>query len=193
MNRLVTAVALLVVLFGCNLLMAESFPSAKGNWLVGGGASLIMSSGDLYENLDGDGATSIVFAPNFGYFVSNGFSIGGLLDIENQSQGDYSVTAIGVGPDLRYYFNSNRAVEGRGLVLPYIRGAFQYLNLSGDMGDGSGTTFHFGGGFAYMLTNSAALTGEGFFELDSAKPEDGESTSGNQFGVMFGFTLFITR
>jgi len=77
---------------------AADGPIDKGSMIIGGTAGFQMLSGDLYENSAGDGQTSLIFMPAFGYFMSPGFLIGGELMFESDSQGDFSGSIFGIGP-----------------------------------------------------------------------------------------------
>ncbi|GAA4895636.1 hypothetical protein GCM10023311_20480 [Flaviramulus aquimarinus] len=81
----------------------------KGNWMVGGDASLNI---DKSEGTSSSGFTSTTKAfslrvtPNIGYFIIDKFAVGvsPFLGLSNPDGANNNVTNYGIGPFMRYYF-----------------------------------------------------------------------------------------
>lgn len=169
---------------------AQSYPIDKGSYLLGGIVGFTSQGGDLYETVGGDRGTTITINPTFGYFVTPGLALGGDVQFQKTSQGDFSTTTIGIGPSLAYYFG-----QPASKVYPFISGNVGYASLSADAGDfGSesinGYQFGVSGGLSYMIARNVALTGGVFFQ-NQTFTESGESASGDTFGFQGGVTAFI--
>jgi hypothetical protein len=181
---------------------AQTSPIDKGAMQLGGGISFHSYSGDLYENQDEDGVTEIILAPEFGYFVIPGLTIGGELVFGSASQGDQSSSVLGIGPAVAYYFDMDQTrTEVKGKVYPYLGLAFLYNTISyssGDPGDEDDkwrqTTFSLRGGAAFMVSGAVGIYGQVGFDFDSSKrtePFETDSESGSVFGLEIGVTSFI--
>ncbi len=198
---LVCAVALLL----CGTLFAANSPIDKGSLFLSGSAYFQSQSGDLFEDMDGDGITSFgigsssvgltenfELSPTVGYFVSPGVFIGAQFGYLGYSRGDYDFHIVGMGPTIGYYFKVNQAeTEVKGSVYPYIRGFFNWANAS----NGASTRIlQYGakGGMLYMLSSAVAVDGSVMFRGDSWKPEGAsESITGTTISIGAGFSAFI--
>jgi hypothetical protein len=185
-----------VVSIFSNYAIGQSFPTDKGSTNLMGKFLFSSSGGDLYSGSDGNRLVAIEFDPAFGYFVSPGFSIGGQILYESLSQGDASLTTWGIGPELTYYIGGSEAKESiKGTTLPFLHAAFFYTNSSWDSGSSSsstsGTKIRFGGGVMHLITNTVGLFGVAAYDIDNKSPENGDSESGNQFGVYAGFMIYL--
>ncbi|MEE4311168.1 MAG: hypothetical protein V2J62_04810 [candidate division KSB1 bacterium] len=178
-----------ITLFTSGLILAQSSPIDKGSKIIAGELAFSSASGDLYENSDGDGVTSIEADPFFAYFIAPGLAVGANLLFESESQGDYSQSGWGIGPRVIYFIGSN------GPTYPYVDVSFLYMSGSWDTGENdyswSGNMIRFGGGVMHMITSSVGLFGGVAYSIDSMKPEDGDSESGSQFHIAGGLAVFL--
>jgi len=175
---------------------AQSFPTNTGSVMLTGAFQFTNAGGDLYEDGDGDRATMISFNPVVNVFATPGFSLGGGLTFAYASQGDYSQTTWGIGPRMAYFIGGHKPrASAKGTVYPYLGTAFQYIHSAVDYGWGdfsaSGTMIYFGFGFMNMITNTVGLFGEGGYQIDSQKPEDGDSESGTKINIVLGLASFL--
>jgi hypothetical protein len=182
-----------ILLCGINFAVATGGATDKGSILVYGmtSAGFTSSSGDLYENSDGDAQTTISFYPAGMYFFMPNLAIGGAVDFTNWSWGDFSETDICIGPAVAYFFNMNGSS-----IQPYVGGSFGYLSRSWDNGTADGTDDGFSftgmGGAVFMAGDHVGFSGQVFFKQTSITPDGADdSVSGTTFGVRFGVLGFI--
>jgi hypothetical protein len=191
-----------IIILAMAMLLAASISSAegpvdKGSMIVGGEVSFTSQGGDLYENSDEDGVTTIAFMPNLSFFVAPSIAVGGEVIFQKFSQGDYSESAFGIGPTVAYFFNTDPTrTEIKGAVYPYVQVYFQYIKLSRDAGDGDDeatmTAFGGKGGIMYMLTKHWAVNSNLYFQSESFKPDGADdSVSGSTMGLSVGVTAFL--
>jgi hypothetical protein len=73
-----------------------------------------------------------------------------------------------------------------------LQAGFFYTNISYDSDRSqTGTKIRLGGGITHMISNTAAIAGLAAYDIDSEKPEEGDSESGNQFGIYAGLIIFL--
>lgn len=187
---------LLLTLLSFGSLLAQSYPVDKGSTVLMGSVSFSSAGGDLYENNDGERRTSFEFSPMFGYFVAPGFSVGLQITYSNQAQGDASLSTWAAGPEIAYFIGGNKAKESiKGSTYPFLTAGYyfqgtSYSNGSNDSSN-SGSKFRLGAGIDYLLTESVGLFGLLAYDMDTEKPEEGDSISGNHFGLYVGFNIFL--
>jgi hypothetical protein len=182
-----------VVLCGINAAVATGGATDKGSILVYGmsSAGFASSSGDLFENSEGDNRTDIGFNPAGMYFFMPNLGIGGALDLLYWSQGDYNTTEICIGPAVAYFFNTKGSS-----IRPYVGGSFGYLSRSWDTGTDDGTDDGFSftgmGGAVFMAGDHLGFSGQLFYRYTSITFEgDDDSIDGSTIGVRFGVLGFI--
>ncbi len=190
-----TIVTVLVIVFTLVAIPvhAQKSPIHKGGWLFGGNGNFNFtnSSGELYEDMNGDGSSMLTFNLSGGYFIINGLNVGILVGYNSQSQGNYSSSDYTFGPRLAYFFQL-----GNPRLLPFLGAAYVLGGGSTDAGgttssDYSKTDLQLFGGVSFMVVRSVGITGAFLYHMDSRKPESGSSTSGNRVGVNIGFLLFL--
>lgn len=185
MFRPLTAVSLVLAL--ATTASAQDYAVDQGSLVLGGTVSFTSEGGDLNENADGDRANSLLLNPSVLYFVTPGLGIGGDLYVEYASQGDFSATAIGVGPEVAYFFGGPDSS-----VYPFVAGTISYVSLSSDFFDASGIGFGLSAGAAFMLTQSVALTAQADYEISNVTFEQTDNTeSGNTFRLAMGIAAFL--
>lgn len=167
----------------------QSFAIDQGSMVLDGSISFTNSGGDLYENANGDRSTEILLLPSLLYFVSPGLALGGELVVQRVSQGDFSATTLGVGPEVAYFFG-----DAESTVYPFVNASMSYVNTSssGNGIDASGVGFDAGGGAAFMLTGTVAITGQVAYTFQNLSiDQTDESRSGNMFRIELGVAAFL--
>lgn len=195
---------------GCLLLLA-SIPSfaqipglQKGSFLVGGTMDLSFVNykneatfGSFDYSNKGSG-TSITFSPQVGYFVAEGLTLGGLINLTNSTTSDededgkYTVSNFSVGPFFRYYTKSKIFFHGE-----YTFGS-EKTKVTGQYEDGKQrlSGWKLGTGYAAFLNDHIALEPHVMYTSNTTKETDDQYTSKVVFGritVGLAFTLFLSR
>ncbi len=189
MKKIVAVV--LGVMMAAGFAMAGDMPDAlmKGSWELGGGFSFKTTSGDYYENTDGDGSTDFSIHPDLGYFIMDGLVVGASLEFSSHSQGDVSNGTFGLGPFVNYYFPLEL-----GPGHPYGHLSYLYNSMSFDNGttDGSDsfTRLMLGVGYDVPLNEHVGIYGLIHYDMDSFTPDGGDAVDGNQMGLMVGLKVF---
>jgi opacity protein-like surface antigen len=187
--KVLACLGIIASIFCASTSAADHAAVTEDGAYVSGGFTFINSGGDLFE-VDGDRLTQIEFTPQIGYFVADGFGLGGSVTFSRQSQGDQSVQSMGIGPQFLYFFDTNSN------ALPFVTGelGLRTIDASDDLigFDFSETGFGFtlGGGMMflpseYLGVHMALLFG--FDQFDVA----GSSIDGNQLGILVGLTGFL--
>jgi hypothetical protein len=165
-------------------------PVAKGSMILTGNVYFMSQSGDLYENSDGDGLTTVTLTPGFGYFISPGFVIGGDINYARVSMGDNYESVFSIGPKIGYYFGANNGrTEFKGAVYPFVTAfaAFGTMSASYTDEDISTTVFGLSGGVVYMVSNSVGLDMGLRFSSDKWSADyEGESHSESGASLLIG-------
>lgn len=129
-----------------------------------------------------DGTTEISIAPSLSYFFIDQLAIGATIGFASSSSDDVDVTAIGLGPMVRYYFN------GEGKARFFAQGMFQWSSVKvGDFDAVTGTAFGGGAGVSIFLNDHVAIDGLVGYTSSSA----GEGDAVGSFGINFGVQAFI--
>ncbi|UCD64943.1 MAG: hypothetical protein JSW34_05800 [Candidatus Zixiibacteriota bacterium] len=199
MKHLTLLVSLLLL---ATVATAAENPVDKGSFILEGSAFFMSQGGDFYENLEGDGQTTIAFMPSLGYFVAPSILIGAEFEFESWKWGDdWKENYFAIGPVVGYYFNMDQArTEARGAVYPFIKGFFMYgsskieiLSVEETIG-----IMQFGGqaGVIFMLSNAVGLNFGGMFASTSFSPDEdlypgAESVSGTTIMIGAGVTAFV--
>jgi len=191
---IVFGLTVLLITYLTSIVQAEDAkpktPIDKGSINVGGLLSIQSSGGDIYAGGDGDRQTMTLFIPSARYFITPNIAVGGDIMYLRSSQGDVSATQVGIGPAAAYFFKVQNEK-----FYPYVGLGLLYYNYSIDVGEwdtsASGFDFRFGGGVAYMLGKNLAVVAELNYHIQSLKPEDGDSESGNIFAFTVGFAAFL--
>ena len=191
-NGLLTT--LLILVFAIGAFAAEG-PIDKGSMMLGGNVYFQASSGDLYENVDGDSKTEFIAFPHFGYFVTPSILVGAMIEFSSYSRGDAGSSKFAIGPMVSYYFNLDASrTEAKGGIYPYVKGFMLFSSFKIKDADGSDKTTTFGGigGINYFLSNAVALDLGLMFQSDSYKPDGAdESTTGTVITIGAGINAFI--
>ena len=171
-----------------NFLVAQDYLTDKGHSFMSGSFAFSSAGGDLYENRDGDNLVIFQFGYSYAYFFSDGFAVGPKFFYASQSQGDASLSTVGIGAHATYFFGGQKSETVKGTFLPYLGLSFIYQSMSagGISENSTGTIFSFGIGAMYMITETAALMTEFGYQMDSI-----ESVSGNRINLTGGLAVFL--
>jgi hypothetical protein len=163
------------------LLAISAFLSAQisqGTIQTGGAISFTSQSVDGQD----DALSTLTVNPVFGYFFNENFSAGVIVNLLRQSLGDQTNSVYGFGPELRYYFGSDK-------MIPFLNAAFllNSMSISGSNGDISFKTIRFGAGLDYFLTDAVAIEPAITFSMNSGD----DIVKNSIFGVAVGFSIFL--
>lgn len=184
-----------LIAFAVVLLAVPAFaqtPTAAGNFVV----SLPLfeytaGSGDLYENADGDGETTLFigvgdFQSGVEWFVIDSLAIGGMLGYRSFEKGDYSETTTIVAPMVTYYLNM-------GQIIPYAGVGYSFLSYEEDDGttttESETTSLFFKGGAAFMLGKNLAAFGEVIYSMNEVS--NGVELDGTELAIALGIKAFF--
>jgi len=193
-----------ILLFGMPA-FGQQYPTDKGSKMLLGEVSFTSQSGDLYENSDGDGSTTLSIRPSFGVFIVPGFAIAGDLIYDRTAQANVSYTVFGIAPKVTYFIGGNKKPAAiKGSTLPFVGLGFGYVSHTSKStwenwassqealeSTTNGTVIVLGGGILHMLSGSLGMVGELNYQMDKLKPEEGDSVSGNVFMLRIGITGFL--
>ena len=160
---------------------AQSYPTDRGSFIVGGSASLTTSKASIAllgsdEELR---STTLAVAPSAQYFVAPGLAVGGRVQsyttwVDGESSGTF-----GVGPQLSYFFG-----RGDRRLYPYLSAGVSYDQEVGDS-DNHGSGVNAAGGLVFMLGRQVGLdTSLGFNHVSAG------TTTLQTFGLALGITAF---
>lgn len=183
--------SMLFLIFSVSFAFPQDYAVDKGAIVISGMASFSSWGGDLYEGSDSSRATIITLAPNIDYFVVKNIFIGGRILFESMSQGDYSLTTFGIGPQFGYAFgqkNSN--------IFPYLIAGVYYNTSTASNGTDitfSGFDFKFGGGLMFTVAKHIGINIGASYNLVNRKSDDAgaESESGDIIGLDVGISGLI--
>jgi hypothetical protein len=167
-------------------LSAQEFAVDKGATFIAGVASFTSQSGDLFEDYDGNNATTFNLSPSINYFVAKNFFVGGGLEFAYEKQGDYKSNNIGIGPQIGYAFGNENST-----AFPFFDVGIRYYGMNIDYGSddskGSGTDIFFGAGVVVPVKSHLGITFEaGYHMMDIKEKESDTSYSGNIFAIGIG-------
>jgi len=165
-------------------------PIDKGSFNITGTLNIQSMGGELYED-DGERLNISFLSSQVQYFIIPNLAIGGFINYSRQSQSNVSLTTLGIGPTVSYFFR----LEGN-KIYPYLKSGFLYSSYSIDVGriedSFFGYDFFFGGGLAYMLGKKVAVISEVNYHLQSLKEEGVKNPdSGNVFAFAVGLSVFL--
>lgn len=166
---------------------AQDYAIDRGSFVLDGTVSFSSDGGELYENLEGDRRNTVLLNPSALYFVAPGVALGGELLLQYASQGDFSATTIGVGPEIAYFIG-----EADSSVYPFLAASVSYVSLSSEVFDASGIGFGLNAGAAFMLTRSVAISASVGYDLQNLSVDQADETfSGNSFRMELGVAAFL--
>ncbi len=188
----------IVFLFLVSSTYSQSYAIDKGSMLISGAFSFSSAGGDLYKDSEDNNLVTMQLNTSIGYFISPGFNLGGKVLFARASQGDQSQTAIGIGPQVAYYFGdaNTKTYPYIGASVLYVSNTYksEYTDYYGTIHTSettvSGSTIYFGGGVCQMLSKAIGLFGEIGYQIDNLS-NDGNSSSGNKINLTIGIAAFL--
>jgi hypothetical protein len=168
-------------------LSAQQYANDKKATIISGQGSFMSQGGDIFEDFEGNKATTFTFNPNINHFITKGFFIGGGLEFSIESQGDYKANAIGLGPQIGYAFGGPQSK-----AIPYLDLGIRYYTMHLDFGGGddyqfSGTDINLGFGVIVPIKEHIGLIFEGGYQILDLKNKDSdENYSGDIFSIGIG-------
>lgn len=166
---------------------AQQYAIDKKATIISGMGIFSSQSGDLFEDTNGNGYTTVTFNPTVNHFVTKNFFLGGGFEISTESQGTYHSNAIGIGPQLGYALGGPNS-----LVYPYLDLGISYYLMNADYGMNdnyhiSGSDIAFGFGVIVPVKSHIGLIFEGGYHSINLKDKDSnQSYSGNIFSLGLG-------
>jgi outer membrane protein len=178
-----TAAALVALLLASAPVSAQSYPIDDGSILIGGSAAFTSQG---FEDED-ERTTTLSINPTFGYFITEGFAVGGEALIERISFDGDASTVLGIGPFLAYFFGGPGS-----RTYPFVQAGVAYRSTSVEGIDLSGFGADVSVGAAFMVARNAAITAEAFAQFASFSLEGSdESIGSNTYGLRAGVGVFI--
>jgi outer membrane protein W len=172
----------LVLLLFHSFAFSQDFAVDKGSILFAGTASFSTSGGDLFENADEDRMMSMSIEPSVSYFVIQNVGVGLRASYSRDSQGDYSSSAMGVGPSLAYFLG-----DAESNMFPFLGAGFLYLSTTDDDYTLSGTDIAVVAGVLVPVKKNLGIMIDAGYHMMSLKHEDwDEAESGNMIMVGIG-------
>lgn len=166
---------------------AQQYAIDKKATIISGSGSFMSQGGDLFEDTDGNNATTITFSPNINHFITKNFFIGGGIEFSTESQGDYKSDGIGIGPQIGYVFGGPQSK-----ALPYLDLGIRYYKMNVDYGFAddyqiSGSDISLGFGVIVPIKAHIGLIFEGGYHMLDLKDKDSDDTlSGNILSIGVG-------
>jgi hypothetical protein len=178
---------------------AVDSPVSKGSRIVAGSISFESRGGEFYEDDNGKRETEWRVLPGGGIFVADRLSAGLLIEILSRKQGGATDYAIGVGPQVKYFFPTGRGGRNDAFTfigLDYLFGQYGRDTAEPDFQKQEYTLHSLKGeaGFIYMLSSSVGATLTLYYDrswLVQREPEKGPTVGASRFGVALGFTTFL--
>ena len=167
--------------------LAQTHATDRGSILVGGQAGFTSAKSDS-DGEDSPRFNSLSLAPRALLFVSPGLALGGQVLFGYSSSDDNSTTALGIGPEVAYYFGGADKTTH-----PYVTASFQYVRTSDeDDNTQSGRTLSGAAGLLVLITPSVGLDAQAYIRRSTASfsgfASDLEQTA---FGLSFGISAFV--
>lgn len=174
----------LLILFTL-LVVSSVFAIAKGSMMVGGQAGFTISK----SNSDADPLTTILIAPELGYFLIDNMCADVILSIESHSQNDDSDTNLGLGIGGRYFYNNLYA----GLDVRYESWTSDYSARSKYSVSSMYGTLK--AGYLLPVTPSvfADLRGHYTMGLGDYGSDGSGANERSEFGVTAGFQILLGK
>lgn len=182
-------IILIVICFSglSSIVSAQQYAIDKKATIISGSGSFMSQGGDLFEDIDGNKATTFTFTPNINHFITKNFFIGGSLEFSTESQGDYKSNGIGIGPQIGYAFGGPQSK-----AFPYFDLGIRYYIMNADYGSGdyiqfSGSDISLGFGVIVPIKAHIGFIFEGGYHMMDLKDKDSnDSYSGNIFSIGVG-------
>ena len=168
-----------LLLFASFGIVSLAFPQTEEGKIVIGAASNLSYTSTV-SNSDDEKTNTFNVGSSVGYFFMDDLSAGLSLTYANVSTGGASISALGIGPFLRFYFDGALFLEG-GYILQSQNTDFAFSDSKANGGQ-----VFLGTGYAIFLNDNIAF--EPSIEY-SAGTGDFDGTK--NLGVKFGFSLYL--
>ena len=177
---------LFVVFFAAFSLYAQS-PTSQGSITLNGNLSF---SSQSYEDRN-DNRNALLLNPQAGYFFVDNFSVGLSLNFQYLSFGNNDATSWGIGPNLRYYFNTES-------IKPFVSVSYAYMQggIFGSNYDRTGNGFTFAGGLDYFIVKNVAIETTVSYQIENLElpgelySNTSKTNTTIQFAVGINFFLY---
>jgi hypothetical protein len=190
--KTILAVIFISVLF--REVSAQQYAVDKKATIISGSLSFTSQGGDLFEDFDGNKATTFSFTPNINHFITKNIFFGGSLELTTESQGDYKFTGTGIGPQIGVAFGGSQ-----NKAYPYLDLGLRYYTMKSDFGSGSdvkfsGSDLSLGFGVIVPLKSHIGLIFEGGYHMMNLKDKDSkDSYSGKIFSIGAGIAGLLFK
>ncbi|MBM4319504.1 MAG: hypothetical protein FJ125_05990 [Deltaproteobacteria bacterium] len=172
-----------------------------GKFTVGGGIEYYSYSDKATEPESADlgEGSSMVLAPQIGYFVMKGLEVGGILEygtMNYKAEGaddDSGGSKFALGPMLAYYFKVSPILH------PYLRGYYVHTLSEStepdDKQEHGGYKYGVGGGVALAIGHKVGgvlkLGLDYATEVETTKPEKGDERESQQSGIRLASSICV--
>lgn len=185
MKYIHSVIILSAILLSSEVVSSQSFPIDQGSMMIGGGAGFRSSGSEDSERI-----MTVSVTPSFGYFVYKGLMLGIGLELQNQLQGGDSITSLGIGPSISYFFGNEDSV-----IYPFVEIEGVYSNVSYDNIVVAVLYGEVSVGSVYMISNSVGAFASLYAQFNkltfSQHGREDIYSTGNEFGLRLGVTAFI--
>jgi len=173
---------------GSTAIAAESPYSAGSVTMAGGGTFMVLSSDDLSKDV-----TVVLIYPAFGYFFADRICLNAQLLLAGVSQGDDDLSAMGIGPQLIYYFGNPGSSSGySGRAVPYVTASVLFGQISSGSDETNARAFAFGGGVNAMMAHNIGGYFEANYSFDKLSDDDEYGDyEGGRLMFQAGLRLFL--
>ncbi|MGV8092156.1 MAG: outer membrane beta-barrel protein [Mangrovibacterium sp.] len=191
-------------LFFTGLIVLGSFLAApgqteKGKFLLGGNSNLLFYTNKYHwdENDPSGRSWDISFAPQVGYFVTDGLAAGMEFPFRHIWGDDEKITSISCGPFLRYYFGKTQFKPYLTAGTEFGKSVSEYTYSNEEASKTTDRTFAYrlGGGLGIFITKNISVDLGLLYihEKYRSKYEDNEPNKMNSKGlaVDIGFVLVL--
>jgi len=184
MKRIISSILLLS--FIATFAISQDYAVDKGAFILSGTGGFMSQGGDLYE-VGEDRLSTFSLTSVANYFVIPNVFIGAGITYTRVSQGEDSMSTIGIGPTVGYAFG-----KAEGKSYPYIAGGFHFHSIGANDETISGTNILVSAGIILSIKKHIGLVLEIGYNFQNLKHEDwAESESGNAFVVSIGIAGLI--
>ena len=188
----------LLLMLGSSLLAVQK-PLSEGTYEVGGSASYHHYGGNRFSGYSGSGYSELKILPEFGYFVMDGLSIGGVTGYERNENGSFAYRELSIGIRTAFYFHPTSKGS------PFFNASYRYGHGKDNLGDyglkTSTRDLSVGFGYMFIIGNVIGLSTELDYVSDSIHyisdgysywdpPTDTKHT-GYRWEILAGFKIFI--
>jgi len=163
----------------------------KSQWELGGSISFT-SVTPVFAGTTGDATSTFTLAPAAGYFITDGFELGAVVNFTSVTTPDllggsssYSTYAFVLAPTYNFNLKSQ--------FYPYILGAIGYNSYKPKSGDASsGLVWGFEGGLkANVAANALVKLGIGYTQQTLNLSGASDRSGANSLGVVIGVGIFL--